>query len=618
VNWQHLSAFFWLRWRIMRNHWRKAGAINAVLMMVAVFALCLLVIPLFAGTIWIGLFVIPRMSPTHLMYVWDGFVAGMLLFWMIGLLVELQRSESLSLSKFLHLPVSVTGAFFINYLSSLFRLSLFFFGPIMLGFSLAMIAVQGARQLPSLLLLAAFLFMLTALTYQLQGWLAALMSNPRRRRTVIVGITMAFILIFQIPNLLNLSGRGVGESFRERAAAQQREMAELNRAAGAGEIDAHTLLRRQVEVSTKYAAAAQQEGRQMQERWTQIAKVCNLVLPVGWLPLGVSSAAEGRFLSVFLGFAGMALIGSTSFWLAYRGTLAQYQGRTGRRRARPAHVEPEPVLAGERRNLLLEARPPGLSEPVAAVALGNLRTLIRSPEAKMLLIGPVIMMPIFSSILWRSNELKNNVIPELARPLIMIGFFALLILSLAQMAGNVFGFDRDGFRVFVLSPLRGRDILIGKNMSIAPIAGTFALIFLIAVQFICPLRIDHFVAMFPQFCSMFLLYCIITNTVSIFAPMHLSPGSLKASNLKITTALAHSAAFVIAFPLLESITLAPLGVEALMHTFGWGKGIPMMLILTVLELPLIVLIYAAAASGLGSAFHSREQRILEVVTSRAA
>ena len=31
--------------------------------------------------------------------------------------------------------------------------------------------------------LAAFVFALTALTYQFQGWLAALMSNPRRRRT---------------------------------------------------------------------------------------------------------------------------------------------------------------------------------------------------------------------------------------------------------------------------------------------------------------------------------------------------------------------------------------------------------------------------------------------------
>ena len=51
--------------------------------------------------------------------------------------------------------------------------------------------------LPVLLLLAAFLLMVTALTYQFQGWLAALMSNPRRRRTVIMVMTVIFVLIVQ-------------------------------------------------------------------------------------------------------------------------------------------------------------------------------------------------------------------------------------------------------------------------------------------------------------------------------------------------------------------------------------------------------------------------------------
>ena len=45
--------------------------------------------------------------------------------------------------------------------------------------------------------------MVTALTYQLQGWLASLMSNPRRRRTIIMIITASFILLSQLPNLFN-------------------------------------------------------------------------------------------------------------------------------------------------------------------------------------------------------------------------------------------------------------------------------------------------------------------------------------------------------------------------------------------------------------------------------
>ena len=131
---------------------------------------------------------IPKATPAQLMYAWDGVIVAFLFFWGIGLMTELQRTEPLSLSKFLHLPVSVNGAFLINYLSSLLRLSLIVFVPVMLGFSLALVWTKGISLLPVLPALAAFLLMVTALTYQFQGWLASLMSNPRRRRTVIVVI----------------------------------------------------------------------------------------------------------------------------------------------------------------------------------------------------------------------------------------------------------------------------------------------------------------------------------------------------------------------------------------------------------------------------------------------
>ena len=77
----------------------------------------------------IGLFVLPGTSAAVLMYAWDGVVAGFLFGWAVGLLVELQRSEALSLDKFLHLPVSLKSAFLINYLSSMVNFSLIVFLP---------------------------------------------------------------------------------------------------------------------------------------------------------------------------------------------------------------------------------------------------------------------------------------------------------------------------------------------------------------------------------------------------------------------------------------------------------------------------------------------------------
>ena len=63
------------------------------------------------------------------LFAWDALVFAFLFFWLIGLITELQRSDSLALSKFLHLPVSASGAFLINYFGSLLRLSLIVFVP---------------------------------------------------------------------------------------------------------------------------------------------------------------------------------------------------------------------------------------------------------------------------------------------------------------------------------------------------------------------------------------------------------------------------------------------------------------------------------------------------------
>ncbi len=143
MNWQHLQAFVWLRWRLLANQWRRAGALNVVLMTIVAIGALVTAIPLLIGCFLIGQFAIPKAAPEHLMYAWDAVIVAFLFFWGIGLVTELQRTEPMSLSKFLHLPVSVNGAFLINYVSSLCRLSLIVFVPVMLGFSLALIATKG-------------------------------------------------------------------------------------------------------------------------------------------------------------------------------------------------------------------------------------------------------------------------------------------------------------------------------------------------------------------------------------------------------------------------------------------------------------------------------------------
>jgi ABC-2 type transport system permease protein len=616
MNWRHLQAFVWLRWRLMVNQWRRAGKINAVLMILVACAAIITSVPLFIGAIALGTHLIPEAQPAHLMYAWDGLVIGFLFFWCIGLITELQRSDPLSLFKFLHLPVSVHSAFLINYLSSLVRLTLIVFIPLMLGFSLALIYVKGIGLLPVLPLLAAFVLMVTGLTYQFQGWLASMMSNPRRRRTIVAGITMGFVLFFQLPNLLNLYSPWGTQRFARQSESLKEAMEQLDRTDKAENVDAIEHLRRQQELMKTHQVATQQAFRETAAHWEKMAALANLILPIGWLPLSVKAAAEGALLPSLLGILGMSLIGSGSLWRAYHTTIRQYQGQFTSRKGQPAPVgAPRPTIVSSpqtRRALLMEARLPGLSEPVSAVALGGFRALMRSPEAKMMLMTPLIMNAVFGSMLLNSR----HQIPELTRPLVALGGMVFVLLGMLQLTGNQFGFDRDGFRVFVLSSAPRRDILLGKNLAFAPIVLMLSALLLALVQFLCPLRLDHLLSMIPQYLLMYLLFCLFTNLFSIYAPIYIPAGALKPANPRLRTVLLQLLMFLFLFPLTQVVSLLPLGVEAWARLMGWTDRAPICLVLSLVECVVVVFVYRVGLQWQGKLLQSRERDILECVTSR--
>ena len=91
----------------------------------------------------VGLLALRTGSSRAVMVVWDGAIVGFVFFWMVGLMSELQRSDAISLDRFLHLPVSPTGAFLINYLGSSISLSLVLMLPAMTGLSAGLVLSRG-------------------------------------------------------------------------------------------------------------------------------------------------------------------------------------------------------------------------------------------------------------------------------------------------------------------------------------------------------------------------------------------------------------------------------------------------------------------------------------------
>ena len=232
----------------------------------------------------------------------------------------------------------------------------------------------------------------------------------------------------------------------------------------------------------------------------------------------------------------------------------------------------------------------------------------------MMLLSPLIMAVIFGTMLLRGSGLQN--VSDWIRPLIGVGAMLVVLAGVLQLMSNQFGFDRGGFRIFVLSAASRRDILLGKNLAFAPFVAGVALVLLVAVQVFVPMRVDHFLAMFPQFVSMFLLSCLLANLSSIYAPAYIAAGSLSHSKPKMSVVLPQMLTVGILFPLTQVPTLLPLGIELLIKSQGWIVQVPVYLILSLLQCAVVVLIYLLLLSWQGGLFQSREQQIVEIVTNR--
>ena len=193
-----------------------------------------------------------------------------------------------------------------------------------------------------------------------------------------------------------------------------------------------------------------------------------------------------------------------------------------------------------------------------------------------------------------------------------------VLFGMMQLMVNQFGFDRDGFRVFVLCAARRRDILLGKNLAFAPLALGMAAILLIVVQLVSPMRIDHVLAMAPLYVTMFLLFCLLMNLLSIYVPVYIAAGSLKPSNPKLVTILIQMLMFTFIFPLTQGITLLPLGIEIMLGQLGWAESLPICLILSLALCAAVVVVYRLLLEWQGTLFQEREQKILETVTNKAA
>src|ERR1051326_624345 len=335
MNWSQLRTVFWLRWRLSWNQWsRRGGALSAAVTFIAVVIGLLIAEGRFVAGVIAGASRLLLSSPQMMLLAWDVIIGVFLFLWIIGVLAEMQRSEAIDLGRLLHLPVSLNWIFVVNYLASHLTLSIIVFLSGSLGLCAGLTWCGGWGMALLVPLVLSFAFMVTAWTYCLRGWLLSLMVNPRRRRSILVGLTLAVVLLGQLPNVyfnLTLRQRNRPGQFQrappDNPASGQKSLSELARVAPAF-LRAHTYL------------------------------------PPLWVGRGAMGLIEGTAWPAIWGALAGCVTGAAGLARAYRSTMRFYQGGD-----EPIKRPLRAKTAQRRRANLLEKSVPGVREETAALSL---------------------------------------------------------------------------------------------------------------------------------------------------------------------------------------------------------------------------------------------------------
>jgi hypothetical protein len=222
------------------------------------------------------------------------------------------------------------------------------------------------------------------------------------------------------------------------------------------------------------------------------------------------------------------------------------------------------------------------------------------------------MILVFGSAVWSTKA----ELPYELRPLAASGVAALMLLTVVQLVGNQFGYDRAGFRAYVLSPAPRRDILLGKNLAVAPLAVGLGTLLVLITQVVFPMRLDHLLATLAQLLSTFLIFCLLANVLSILAPIPIAAGSSQPATIRAVPVLLHMS-FLMVFPVALLPTLMPLGAEFLLAELWDVRGWPVALGLSLVVLAAAALVYRQGLTWEGRWLAAREQEILQAVTAKA-
>jgi hypothetical protein len=556
MRWEQFKAILWLRWRLSRNQFSRAGSFSAAISIVVMVLLGGGAAALGAGGLFGGLLAGGKAKPEVLLLIFDGLILLFLFAWLAGLLAELQRSESIDLGKLLHLPVTLKQVFLFNFAAAHLSPILLLFVPATAGFCIGLSITGGLRMLLLLPVIGVVILTITAWTYCLRGWLAGLMANKRRRTALGVWCAIFTIGLAQLPGVVI-------------------KKLDLGKNAGSKRLKQESFIKAHAFVPPGWIGYSAM-GLKRHQPWPS----------AGFVLLGLLMAAAGVARSYTL-------------------TERFYKGQDTARREKRS--ERRKVNSS---TLLVSRKIPFLDDDTAGLATATLRSILRSPEFRLTLVMPaVILLLVFGSALGKVRGRPNM---ELV-PFAITGGVLLIPLTLAAIMGNIFGMDRGGFRALMLSPMPRAKMLLARNVAFLPVVliGSFLVLVLAGVFF----RASNLVLLTGGFQAVtgFVLFCVLYNFLSILAPYRYSMNSLQGKKFKPVVLVATLASLLV-WPFIVAILVVPPLAQFLAVYLGMPAWIPLNLTLAMALCALAVWGYWKVLPAQGRLLQQRETRILPEVT----
>jgi hypothetical protein len=237
--------------------------------------------------------------------------------------------------------------------------------------------------------------------------------------------------------------------------------------------------------------------------------------------------------------------------------------------------------------------------------------MLRAPEVKMAW-GTAFLV----TLIMGASVLSRGVskMPDAMKPFVVVLAMGVTLFMLVQFLGNQFGYDRQGFRAFVLSPMDRRWILLGKNLATWPVGGAFGLLLLGLMTYWLQLSLLLIGSALLQFGTLLLLGSIAGNLLSIMVPFRVEPGSMKPTKMPALAMVAMVFCQLL-FPVVMLPVFVPPLAEYLWRIGGGPDFIPVNLLLSLLLAALVAFLYLRTLGSLGQLLQSREIKILNTVTA---